>query len=284
VISRPFEYFAPKTLEDALTIVNRFRDEAKLIAGGQSLVPMMNLGLVSPMYIVDLNKVRGISGIHETSKALTIGAIVRHYEIASSETVRSVIPMLSEAAGHIGDMHVRHRGTIGGSVCHADPAADYPPVLQVADAVFELRSKRRKRLVKAREFFRDAFTTALRDDEILTRIQIPKRSGWLNAYEKLEFVSGGYAVASAAVMVKLKEGKEIENLMVGIGGVERRPLFIDLTSEFTGRPANGGTAEEIEVSVISRIQNPISDVQADGEYRQTMAGVLARRAFRRCIG
>ncbi len=284
MISRPFEYFAPKTIGEALAIMKRLGDEAKVIAGGQSLIPMMNLGLVAPRYVIDINKVRGLGGIRETSRALMIGAIVRHHEIASSETVSRVIPMLSEAAGHIGDMHVRNKGTIGGSICHADPAADYLPVLQVADAVFEVRDTRRKRLVKAREFFKDAFTTDMKDGEILTTVQIPKRNGWRSAYEKLEFVAGGFAVASAAVMVKLNERREIENLMVGVGGVERRPVFLDLTSRFTGRLGERDVAEEVEAFVTSKIRDPISDIQADGEYRKAMAGVLTRRAFQRCLG
>jgi carbon-monoxide dehydrogenase medium subunit len=284
MISRPFEYFAPKTLGEALDLMKRYGDDAKILAGGQSLVPMMNLGLVAPRYIIDLNKIRELSIIRETSKALIIGAMVRHHVIASSENVRRVTPMLCEAASHIGDMHVRHRGTIGGSVCHADPAADYLPVLLVADAVFEVRDTRRKRLVKAREFFKDAFTTALKNGEILTTVQIPKRNGFCGAYEKLEFVAGGYAVASAAVMVKLNERSEIENLMVGIGGVERRPMFLDLTSSFAGRPVGRDLAEEVEASVTSRVRDPISDIHADVEYRKAMAGVLARRAFQRCVG
>ncbi|MEM1944997.1 MAG: xanthine dehydrogenase family protein subunit M [Nitrososphaerota archaeon] len=282
MILTPIEYFAPRTVGQALNLMDKLRD-AKIIAGGQSLIPMMNLGLLTPRYLVDINHVEGLQSIDETAKTLKIGSMVRHHEIATSPIVRRVLPMLAEAAECIGDMHIRHRGTIGGSVCHADPAGDYGAVLAATDSVFEVRSRKGKRLLGAREFFRDAFTTAMKDNEVLTAVHVPKRVGWKSAYEKLEFVSGGFAVASAAVMLKLGHGGLLSHLVVGIGGVEKRPIVLDFSKNFADRRADNTVGEELATYVSERVSEPLSDIQADGEYRRAMAGVLAKRAFKRCL-
>ncbi|MEM2071584.1 MAG: xanthine dehydrogenase family protein subunit M [Candidatus Caldarchaeum sp.] len=282
MISRPIQYLAPQSIGHALKLINKLED-AKIIAGGQSLIPMMNLGLLTPQYLVDLKNVKGLQFIDETSKTLKIGSMVRHHEIATSAVVRKALPMLAEAAGHIGDMHIRHRGTIGGSICHADPAGDYGAVLLAADAILEVRNLRRRRFLRAREFFKDAFTTALKPDEILIAIHIPKRAGWKSSYEKLEFVSGGFAVASAAVMVEIKNGGRLSHLVVGVGGVERRPAFFDLSETFADKRADASVGDKLASYVSGQIREPLSDIQADGEYRRAMAGILAKRAFMRCL-
>jgi CO/xanthine dehydrogenase FAD-binding subunit len=279
VILQPFEYLAPKTVNETLRLLNKYRDEAKILAGGQSLTPMMNLGLAAPKYIIDINNIRKLADITETKNQVTIASLSRHYEIAESDIIRRSIPMLSEAARHIGDMHIRHRGTIGGAICHADPAGDYLPIVAAVDAKLELQSVQKRRLISARSFFKDAFTTELKPNELLTAIHIQKmgrRTG--TAYEKLEFVSGGFAVVGAAAIVALDGSGSIDKLVVSIGGVEKRPITIDFTDEMHGREVGKSTIEEMLSIVKDKISEPLSDIHADGEYRRAMAGVYAKRA------
>ncbi|GBC68852.1 Carbon monoxide dehydrogenase medium chain [archaeon HR01] len=279
VIHQPFEYFAPKTINEALKLLNKYREDAKILAGGQSLVPMMNLGIVSPKYVIDINNIGKLSEIRENKNQITIAPLVRHYEIAESKIIKRAIPMLSEAASHIGDMHIRHRGTIGGAICHADPAADYAPVLAALDAKLEIQSVKRRRIVSARNFFKDAFTTELKPNELLKAIHIQKvgqRTG--TAYQKLEFVSGGYAVVGVAALVALDGEGLIEKLVVSVGGVERRPITIVFNGDVLGRKIENATIEEICGAVKDKISEPLSDIHADGEYRRSMAAVYTKRA------
>lgn len=284
MISQPFEYFSPKSLREALKLLDKFKGKAKILAGGQSLVPLMNLGLATPRYIIDINNIRKLSNIVVSENKVTIGSLVRHYEIAESKVVREALLMLSEAAGHIGDIHVRNRGTIGGAVCHADPAGDYAPVLTVADAKFEILSFNRRRLIAARNFFKGVFTTDLKPNEMLAYIHIPRvgrRTG--TAYEKLEFVSGGFAVVGAAAIVSLDDRGSVEKLAISVGGVEKRPITIDFTDELSGKKIEASTVGKICAEVKERITEPLSDIHADGEYRRAMSEVFAKRALSKAV-
>src|SRR6202790_2613266 len=228
MIPAAFEYHAPKTLEEALRLVERHGDEAKLLAGGHSLLPLMKLRLAAPRYVIDIGHLRGMSYIREENGQIAIGALTTHADIEQSALLASTCPLLPETAAQIGDVQVRNRGTIGGSLAHADPGADYPAAILALDAEIIAANTSGTRTIPARDFFVDMLTTQLHPGEILTQIRIvPRKPQSGAAYEKLHQPASGFAIVGAAANVLLAKGGKIEQAAVGITGLAAKAFRAD---------------------------------------------------------
>ena len=285
MITRELEFFSPNTLSETKELLAKFKGNGKILAGGQSLVPLMNLGIASPSRILDISRVRGLDFIKELTSYIMVGALATHRMIESSPIVTRNSEFLAVAAGQIGDPQVRNRGTMGGAICHADAAQDYPPVLIAAKAEINVESKKGKRIVNALDFFLDMFTVDLRPTELVTSVRIPKpkqRTG--TSWQKLEFVSGGFAVTSAAALVEIDEAGNCDEIRVAIGGVEAKPILVSkLESELQGRRIGTTEIEEAGEAAFESVRNPLSDLHAAGDYRRDMARVLTRRSLKAAV-
>jgi carbon-monoxide dehydrogenase medium subunit len=284
MIPAPFEYHAPKTLEDALRLVQRHGDEAKLLAGGHSLLPLMKLRLAAPRYIIDIGHLRGMSYIREENGHIAIGALTTHAEIEGSALLESKCPLLAETAAQIGDVQVRNRGTIGGSLAHADPGADYPAAILALDAEIVAASTSGTRTIPARDFFVDMLTTQLHPGEILTQIRIaPRKLQSGAAYEKLHQPASGFAIVGAAANVLLAKGGKIEQAAVGITGLAAKPFRAGaVESALAGKAVSEKLIDDAARNV-GQGTEPLSDLHASAEYRREMARVFTRRALTRAI-
>lgn len=285
MINGPFEYFAPRSVGEAVSLLRRQGSNAKLIAGGQSLVPLMNLGLLAPKRIIDLTKIKGgaLSGIGLGKGAMTIGSMTTHYELEKSALVRKHFPILHEAAGSIADVQIRNRGTVGGSVCHADPAGDYNAPLVALNAEFlAVNSRRKTRRIGADRFFQDVFTTSLKSDELLTAIRLRKREqrNVGSAYLKHKFIEGGFAIVAAAAVVSTDGQMTCNQAKVVLSGVGSRPVVVDaIEEELRGKTIDENAIERAGVLASEAIPDPLSDIHASADYRREMASVFAKRAL-----
>ncbi len=284
MIPAAFEYHVPKTLEEALRLVERHGDEAKLLAGGHSLLPLMKLRLAAPRYVIDLGRLRGMSYIREEEGHIAIGAMTTHTDVEASELLRAKCPLLPETAAAIGDVQVRNRGTLGGSLAHADPAADYPAAILALDAEIVAASTAGTRAIAAQGFFVDMLTTQLRPGEILSQVRIPlfaPRTG--TAYCKLHQPASGFAIVGAAARVTLNKSGKIEDVAVGITGVGPKAY----RAEAVEKPLRGKKVTPKLLADGARHAadgvEPLADLHASAEYRREMAAVFTRRALERAI-
>jgi aerobic carbon-monoxide dehydrogenase medium subunit len=285
MIPAAFEYHAPKTLDEALRLVQRHGDEAKLLAGGHSLLPLMKLRLAAPRYVIDIGHLRGMDYIREESGQIAIGALTTHAEIEASDLLAARCPLLSETAAQIGDMQVRNRGTIGGSLAHADPGADYPAAILALDAELIAANTSGTRTIAARDFFVDMLTTQIKPGEILTQIRIaPRREQSGTAYEKLHQPASGFAIVGVAANILLgKGGKSIEQAAIGITGLAAKAFRAEAVERaLAGKTISEKTIEDASRNAAQGIE-PLSDLHASGEYRREMARVFTRRAIARAI-
>jgi len=284
MIPAAFEYFAPKSLDEALRLVERHGDEAKLLAGGHSLLPLMKLRLSAPRYVIDIGRVRSLRSIREESGRLVIGALTTHHDVEISDLVRLTCPLLAETAAEIGDVQVRNRGTVGGSLAHADPAADYPAAMLALDAEIVVTSSAGSREIPAGEFFVDLMTTQLRPGEILTEVRVPRageRSG--AAYRKLHQRASGFALAGVAARVTLGAGDKIESVAIGITGVSVNAYRATAAERMLiDKKATPKLLAEAAAKVTEGI-DPLGDIHASAAYRREAAAVYARRALEAAI-
>ncbi len=279
-----FGYFAARSLEEALELLTKHGEDAKLLAGGHSLIPAMKLRLASPRYLIDIGQVPGLSGVRIDGKTLVIGALTVHADVASSDLVRKHLPGLADAAAVIGDVQVRNRGTIGGSVAHADPAADFPVILTALNAWFVLVSPSGRRTVPADGFFIDFFTTALAPNEVLTEIRVPlPPSGSGTAYVKLPHPASGYVVVSAGVLVIRQPSGQCKSARVAIGGLGSGPLRAVATE--TALQEQPLTPEVIAAAASKAAEgaDPDDDLYASADYKRHMATVYTRRAIEKAV-
>ena len=275
-----FGYSAPHSLDEALGLLRKHGDEAKILAGGHSLLPAMKLRLTEPEHLIDLAQIPSLRGIRVEEQFLIVGALTTHTEVASSESVKQHIPGLSDTASVIGDLQVRNRGTIGGSVAHADPAADLPVMLTALNASVTLISSSSERSVSVDDFFVDFFTTALADDEILTEIRIPlpgPRTG--TGYAKLPHPASGYVVVSAATALSVDGSGTCQSVRVvigGVGGVPHRAAATEaaLQGQRLTQDVINAAADKAKDDT-----DPHADVYADEDYKRHMTTVYARRAI-----
>ena len=258
-----FKYHQPTTVRQAANLLAKF-PEAKVLAGGHSLIPVMKLRLASPSDIIDINKVEGLSGVEVKGRAVVIGAMTRHFEVANSKELKEVLPALAGVPGSIGDPHVRHRGTIGGSIANNDPNADYPAACLGLGATI-ITNKRR---ILADDFFTGMFSTALAPDEIITKISFP--IGKKAAYQKFKHPASGFALVGVFVS---KRGSDIRVAVTGAcsNGVFRVKSFEEaLKKRFSPKSIEGMTIPSDGMN---------SDIHASAEYRAHLVGVLTRRAL-----
>ncbi len=284
MIPAPFEYTAPKTLEEALRIVERHGDEAKILAGGHSLLPLIKLRLAQPRYVVDIGGLRGMSYIREENGQIAIGALTTHADIESSTLLRAKCPLLAETAATIGDAQVRNRGTIGGSLAHADPAADYPAAILALDAEMIVANTGGTRSISAGEFFVDMLTTALRAGEILSQIRVaPREPGTGSAYEKMHQPASGFAIVGVAARLKVAKDGKIERAAVGVTGLGPKAYrAADVERELAGKKGSEKVFAEAAHYAATGIE-PLSDMHASADYRREMAAVYARRAIEKAF-
>jgi carbon-monoxide dehydrogenase medium subunit len=272
MIANPFEYTAPATLDEALKLVAS--GEGKLLAGGMSLIPLMKLRLASPESVIDLGRIPGLAGIAESAGVITVGAMTTHHAVETSPLIRGKIPLLAETAGHIGDVQVRNMGTIGGSVAHADPAADYPAALVALEAVIHLRSATGDRRVEAGDFFLDAFTTAMEPGEIIMDVQIAaEKPSEGFKYEKVPHPASGFPVVGVAARINQVAGK-ITLARIGVTGMASHAFRARNAEDIL---ENGGSIADACAMVGEGIEAN-SDLYASADYRRHLAQVHAARA------
>lgn len=279
-----FAYVAAHSLAEALQLLQQHGEDAKLLAGGHSLLPAMKLRLSSPRTLIDLGTVPGLAGVRIEGNTLVIGALTVHADVASSDVVGKHLPGLTDAASVIGDVQVRNRGTIGGSVAHADPAADFPVILTAVNAAFVLQSSSGVRTVRADDFFVDFFTTAMRWDEILTEIHVPvSPPGTGTAYAKLAHPASGYVVVSAGAMVTRQESGSCRSARIAIGGLGSGP--IRATAVEAELQDKGLSSQDIAAAAAKAADkaDPDGDIYASADYKRHMATVLTRRALESAV-
>jgi carbon-monoxide dehydrogenase medium subunit len=286
VIPAAFEYFAPRSLDDAIRLLERHGDEAKLLAGGHSLLPLMKLRLAAPRYVIDIGKLSGLAEIKSENRRISIGALATHAQIEHSQLLRSACPLLPETAAEIGDVQVRNCGTVGGSLAHADPAADYPAAILALDAELVAVSSSGARTISAVTFFVEMLTTALRPGEILTEIRVPAtaspRSGV--AYVKMHQPASGFAVVGVAVRLSLNAKSKLEAVAVGVTGVAPTPYrAAGVEKLLLGRKPDSKSLNAAARKAADGVE-VLSDIHASATYRREMAAVLTARALQKALG
>jgi carbon-monoxide dehydrogenase medium subunit len=277
VIPASFEYERATSLEDALARLKAANGEAKLLAGGHSLIPLMKLRLSEPARLIDIGRIPGLSGIREKDGRIEIGAGTVHHEVATSALLRDRCPVIVDAAADIGDPQVRNRGTIGGSLAHADPSADYPAVVLALDADIQVRSAAGSRVVKASGFFQDLFTVDLKPDEIITGVTFaPVRTA---AYAKLHQRASHYAIVGVAAAVELKGGT-IARARIGLTGAAPSAVrLLNVEQALAGKPASKETVEAAARVAGTDLASVNADIHASEAYRRAMIPVFTRRAL-----
>jgi len=273
MIPQGFEYSAPQSLGEALALVAS--GERKILAGGMSLIPMMKLRLATPAEVVDLGRIAGLDAISEDGGFVRIGAMATHHAVETSAVVRARCPLLSETASHIGDVQVRNMGTLGGSIAHADPAADYPAALLALEARIHLVATHSDRTVEAGDFFLDAFTTALEAGEMVLVVRVPiedAHEGY--CYEKVAHPASGFAVVGVAVRVK-REGGRIAMARIGVTGMGPHAFRARAAEKLL---EEGGSAEQA-AALVGEGEEANSDLYASADYRRHLARIHTRRAL-----
>jgi len=276
MIPQTFEYTAPKTLDEAVKLAG---DGAKLLAGGMSLIPMMKLRLAAPEHLVDLGRIKDLNYIREEGGALHIGATTTHYSVESSALVRAKCPLLAETASAIGDVQVRNMGTMGGSVAHADPSADYPAALQALEAKVVIRGANGERTVNTADFFVDSFATTLEPGEIIREVVIPvEEAGTGTSYQKNVQPASGFAIVGIAARIKRSGGK-ITLARIGVTGLSN--IGYRATAAEKALEETAGSAEDVAkaAALVSQGADANSDLHASSDYRKHLATVYAARAI-----
>ena len=276
----PFDYVAPRTVEEALDLLARHGDEAKLLAGGQSLVPMMNMRLVRPAIVVDLNRVAALGALRENAGGLRLGALVRQHALERDGRVARAAPLLAEAAPLIGHLQTRARGTVGGSLVHADPAAELPACMIALDAVFHLRSARATRTCRADDFFRGVLTTALEPDELLAEVELPgpaaPRTG--HGFAEVARRHGDFALAGACAVLALDAGGVCQAARLVIFGAGDRPHLARAGAALIGERLTAARLAGVGRAGAGEI-DARDDLHATAAYRRHVAAGLAARAL-----
>jgi len=271
-----FDYHSPASVQEAISLLGRLKDDAKVLAGGHSLLPMMKLRLAQPKHLIDLRKVPGLSGIKEDGGAIAIGALTTHYAVESSSLLKQKCPLLSEAAGTIGDPQVRNMGTIGGSLAHADPAADYPAAVIALGAELVAEGPKGKRTIKVDDFFKGLLTTALQPEEILVEIRIPSwPAGTGMAYMKFPHPASRFAVVGVAALVTA-DGKKVGVGITGAGTKAVRAKGVE--AALAGKTLDAATIRAAAEKAADGVDVQ-ADLQGSVEYKTHLLKVYCRRAL-----
>jgi carbon-monoxide dehydrogenase medium subunit len=280
MISAEFEYFAPKTLEEAVALLDQHPDDAKVLAGGHSLIPAMKLRLAQPQLLIDLGKIKGLSYISEEQDQLLIGAMTTHYELESSVSLKQTCPLLPECASHIGDVQVRNKGTIGGSLAHADPAGDWPAAIIALRAELVASGSAGEKVIAADDFFVDLLTTALFPGEILREIRVEKPAGRVGqSYQKVPHPASGFAVVGVAVTLTVSSDGTCESAGVGITGLSSKAFrAANVEGALVGKTLNEQVIADA-AALAADGSDANSDLYVSGEYRSHLALVYTKRAI-----
>lgn len=279
MIPASFDYVAPRTLPEAVAELVSRGQEAKVLAGGHSLIPLMKLRLSTPSFLVDIGRINNLNYIREEDGHIAIGALTTHHDIQFSELIRRKLPLLSSAASQIGDPQVRNRGTIGGAAAHADPFGDFPTCLVTLDAQLIIAGQRGERTIPAREFFIDTFTSALEPTEILREIRIATPAeGSKGTYLKFSRRSQDWAIVAVAAQVTVS-GHDVKNVAIGLTGMGSKPLRASAVEQALRGKA--GHDDELRAAAEKAAEgtDPPQDLNGTPDYRRHLARVLTRRAL-----
>lgn len=283
MIPAQFDYQAPTTIDEAVKLLAANPDEAKILAGGHSLIPAMKLRLAQPALLVDIARIKDLSYIRESGDRILVGAMTTHYELESSALLKKICPLLPECASHIGDVQVRNKGTIGGSLAHSDPAGDWPAAIIALGAEMVAVGTNGERTIKADDFFVDLLTTALAPGEILREIRIPKPSGRFgHAYQKVRHPASGFAVVGVAVALQIGSQGVCESAAVGITGVASKAYRAGAVE----KALQGQLNDEMIAAAASHATDGVdanSDLYASEDYRRHLAQVYTRRAIQAAV-
>jgi aerobic carbon-monoxide dehydrogenase medium subunit len=281
MIPGSFAYYRPKSVAEAVAKLSELGDDARAIAGGHSLIPMMKLRLATPDHLVDLRDVAGLKGVRADGGDIVIGAMTTQHELIGSELLTSKLPILRETSMVIADPQVRYVGTLGGNVANGDPGNDMPAVMMALGASYQLAGKKGERRVAAREFYQGAYFTAMETGEILTAIRIPTPpAGHGYAYEKLKRKIGDYATAAAAVILTMNAGK-VTACAIGLTNVAETPLYAEAAGKLLVDSSLDAATVKKAVAAAEAITAPASDNRGPAVYRTKMAGVMLTRALAR---
>ncbi|WP_405468348.1 FAD binding domain-containing protein [Streptomyces canus] len=282
MIPPSFDYSRPSSVEEAVRALSEGGEDAKVLAGGQSLLPLLRLRLAFPELVVDVGRVPGLTGVREEGETLVVGALTTHHDVIRDPLVRRHAGLLAAATAGVGDPAVRHRGTLGGSLAHADPAGDLPAVVLALDAELIATGPGGRRAIPAREFFVDYLQTALEPDELLVEIRIPKADGWGFHYEKFHRVAQSWAIVGVAALVRRDDG-HIAEARVGLTNMGSTPLRAPAAEEaLTGSADERAVARAAESAAEGT--QPSRDLSGSPEYRAHLARVLTRRAVLAAAG
>jgi carbon-monoxide dehydrogenase medium subunit len=281
VIPTAFDYQRAASLDDAVAKLAASNGNAKLIGGGHSLIPLMKFRMTEPLVLIDIARIPDLRGIRERDGKIEIGAATVHHDVATSPVLRQHCPVVSDAAAEIGDPQVRNRGTLGGSLAHADPSADYPPVMLAIDADIHIKGPKGWRVAKARDFFKDLFTVDLAPDEIISGAQfVPIRTA---AYAKLYQRASHYAIIGVAAALDVRNGK-IQSARIGLTGAGSHAIRLTNVEEaLAGQPASAETIGAVAKIAGTDLQTVNADIHASEEYRRAMIPVFTRRALEKAI-
>jgi aerobic carbon-monoxide dehydrogenase medium subunit len=284
MIPSKVEYFRPATLQEALALLSQYQDEAKVLSGGQSLVSMLKLRLASPRCLVDLNGIGNLSYIREDgSNNLVIGGMTRYAELAESKLIADKCPLLRQTALVVGDVQIRNRGTIGGSLAHADPAGDIPAAVLALKADIKITGAKGDRWVKSEDFFQGMYATALEPDEILTEVRVPVLNGRRSAYLKAARRPSDFAMAGIAVCIKQAKDGTCEDIGIGVTGITDKPFRPQqLEAKLKGKKLDAATVGPLAKSVSEGI-DVSGNMHASPEFRAHLAGVYLSRAIQAAL-
>jgi carbon-monoxide dehydrogenase medium subunit len=282
MIPAGFDYLRPSTVDEAVSALGNAGEDPKILAGGQSLLPVLKLRLAAPTLVIDLGAVASLRGIRLDGDALVVAAMTTHAEVAASELVRAEAPLLAAVAATVGDRQVRHRGTLGGSLAHADPAGDLPAAALALDATFVVAGGSGRREIAARDFFTDLFTTALGADEVLTEVRVPRTPGWSVRYEKFHRTAQAWALVGVAAAVRRENGAiaEARVALTNMGPTPTRAGAVEAAL------VGAGDAAAVRAAATHAAEGtaPSSDVFGSAEYRRHLVGVLTARAVSAAAG
>jgi aerobic carbon-monoxide dehydrogenase medium subunit len=278
-IVHPFEYHAPGTLEDALALAERYGEGAKFLAGGQSLLPMMKLGLLAPSHIIDLGRVAGLDYVREAEGVLAIGGLTRMADIEASELLRRHCPVLTDCASHIADPLIRNMGTIGGNVCHADPANDIPAVAVATSAEMVLAGPRGERKVPASQFFLDTFTTAIGKGEVLKELRLPAERCRGSAYAKLERQAGDFAVVGVAARLWPSGSGTVKECGLALTAVGPTVIRAKRAEEAIEGHMPDSKLFSRASGLAAAESRPVGDLRGSEEYKREMVAAITKRAL-----
>jgi len=282
MIPAAFDYFAPSSVDEAVALLREHTD-AKVLAGGQSLMPVLRLRLAAPESIVDIGRIDELRGVRDDGDSLVVGAMTPHSTMQTDPLVGEHARLISLATATIGDPQVRHRGTFGGSLAHADPASDLPAVAVALDASFVIAGPDGRRTVAAADFFQGVFSTTLAEDELLVEVRVPKYTGWGAHYEKFTLVSQQWAIVAVAAAVRL-DGDTIAEARVGLTNMGSTPVRASAVEDaLIGRPATADAVREAAARAADGT-SPVTDLNGDADYRRHLASVLTRRAVLAAAG